>query len=126
MKKVLIVEDEQAYIRLLRDKLASRYQIIDARNGKKGLSLALKEKPDLILLDIRMPVMDGLSALKELRKDKYGKTARVILLTNLEANDKIIGQVTKDLPAYYFVKSDVGLEDILKKIDELLGDEATE
>lgn len=120
MKKILIIEDELAYVRLLRDKLIRRYDVLHAPDGKEGLNLALKQHPDLILLDVRMPKMDGLTVLKELRKDKRGKTAKVILLTNLEANDKVIIQVTRDLPTYYFVKSDVELDYVLEKIQDLL------
>lgn len=120
MKKILIVEDELAYVRLLQDKLGHSYDIMHAPDGKDGLDKALKQKPDLILLDVRMPKMDGLTMLKELRKDTYGRRAKVILLTNLEASDKIIMQVTKDLPTYYFVKSDVELDYVLGKIQDLL------
>ncbi len=120
MKKILIIEDELAYVRLLRDNLAQAYEVLAAQDGEKGLDVAKKEKPDLILLDIRMPKMDGMTVLEELRKDPYGKSAKVILLTNLEANEKIIAQVTKDLPTYYFVKSDIKLSDLIDKIRELL------
>lgn len=120
MKKILIIEDELAYVRLLRDKLGSSYKVMHAENGEEGLKTALKQKPDLILLDIRMPKMDGLRVLKELRKDAYGKKVKVILLTNLEASDKVIASVTRDLPTYYFVKSDVELEYVLEKVQELL------
>ncbi len=120
MKKVLIVEDELAYVRLLRDKLSRTCEVLHAGDGQAGLQLALKNKPDLIVLDVRMPKMDGLSVLEELRKDKYGKTAKVILLTNMEASDKIVMRVTKDVPTYYFVKSDVELDYVLEKIQDLL------
>jgi len=120
MKKILIIEDELAYVRVLRDSLGPTYEVSDAQDGEAGLAMAIKEKPDLILLDIRMPKMDGMTVLREIRKDAYGKTAKVILLTNLEANDDIVAQVTKDLPTYYFVKSDVKLNDLLRKIQELI------
>jgi DNA-binding response OmpR family regulator len=116
MKKILIVEDEIAYVKLLRTRLEFNYKVLDASNGKDGLAIAKKEHPDLILLDIIMPIMDGMAMLKELRKDHWGKEAKVILLTNLEASEKIVTQVTTDLPIYYFVKSDVKLDDLLDKI----------
>lgn len=122
MKKILIIEDEPAYARLLSDKLGRSYEMLYAPDGKKGLSMAIKQQPDLILLDIRMPKMDGMAILKKLRKDKRGKETKVILLTNLEANDKIVIQVSKDLPTYYFVKSDVEFDYILEKIQDLLRD----
>lgn len=123
MKKILIVEDELAYIKLLQDQLTLKgYEVITAKDGKEGLSMAQKEKPDMILLDIRMPVMDGMMMLSLLRKDKSGKATKVIMLTNLEPDDKIIGDVIKDQPTYYFVKSDVKLEDMLDKIHDLLAE----
>lgn len=123
MKKILIVEDELAYVKLLRDQLTAKgYQVIEAKDGKEGLEMAKKENPDMILLDIKMPLMDGMTMLDLLRKDEQGKSTKVIVLTNLEPDDKIIKDVVKDQPAYYFVKSDVKLEDMLDKIKSLLSE----
>lgn len=121
MKKILLIEDDLTYINLLNDHLSSNgYDVIKAHNGKEGLSLAKKEHPDLILLDVRMPVMDGLTMLGELRKDVYGKSARVILLTNLEPSDTMIKDIIAHKPSFYLVKSDISLIDLLEKIEELL------
>ena len=122
MKKVLIIEDELAYVRLLSDKLKDSYQVLDAANGKLGLEMAKKHKPDLILLDNIMPEMDGMTMLSELRKDPYGKTAKMIILTNLEANSTIIMQTVQTQPVYYFVKSDTNLNGLIEKIKELLSE----
>lgn len=124
MKKILIVEDELAYLKLLGSQLTAQgYEVIEATDGKAGLEVAKKEKPDLILLDIRMPVMDGLAMLKLLRQEVSGKTIKVIILTNLEPDDKIIEEVVNDLPSYYFVKSNIQFNSLLEKIDELLKEE---
>lgn len=121
MKKILIVEDEIAYLKLLSTLLAKKnYFVVEATNGKEGLKKAKSEKPDLILLDIRMPVMDGMAMLDLLRKDVISKKTQVILLTNLEPDEKIISKVILDQPSYYFVKSDIQLNDLLAKIEELL------
>ena len=121
MKKILIVEDEPSYVKLLESQLKHIYEILEATDGKSGLALAKQEHPDLILLDIVLPVMDGMSVLAELRKDPvYGKNVKVILLTNLETTDEIIYQVTDDLPVYYFIKSDVKLADLISKIEAIL------
>lgn len=123
MKKILIIEDDLAYSKLLNDQLTERsYKIFTAFDGVAGLSKAKKEKPDLILLDIRMPKMDGLTMLKALRKDSRGKKTKTIMLTNLEPDETIVHKVVDDQPAYYFVKSDTKLEDLIKKIDELLAE----
>jgi DNA-binding response OmpR family regulator len=83
-KKILIVEDEASIANVLKLKLEKEgYKILLASNGKKGLVAALKEKPNLILLDIIMPVMDGLTMLEKLRADKVGKKIDVLVLTNL-------------------------------------------
>ncbi len=122
MQKILVIEDELAYLKLLNSQLTQKgYQVIEAINGKKGLEAAEKENPDLILLDIRMPVMDGIAMLELLRKEEAGKKAKVIMLTNLEPDDKIIGKVVADQPSYYFVKSDIQFNDLLNKIKDLLG-----
>lgn len=124
MKKILVVEDELAYLKLLNSQLTEKgYQVIEAINGKIGLEKAKSENPNLILLDIRMPVMDGMAMLELLRKEETGKKTKVIILTNLEPDDKIIGEVTRDQPTYYFVKSDVQFDVLLEKIKELLAEE---
>ncbi len=121
MKKILVIEDEFSYLKLLEIELQSHgYEVIKANDGRKGLELAKKHHPDLILLDIRMPEMDGMTVLQELRKDEYGRTAKVILLTNLEPSDDMIKNVIIGKPSYYFVKSDIKLSDLLEKVAELL------
>lgn len=122
MKKILIVEDEGAYLKLLKDQLTQKgYVVAQAVEGKEGLEKVQSERPDLILLDIKMPVMDGITMLDLLRKKEVGKKTKVIMLTNFEPDDKILGGVMRDLPSYYFVKSDISLDQLLEKIDELLG-----
>jgi CheY-like chemotaxis protein len=121
MKKILIVEDETSYLELLSSQLTkSGYQVIESTNGQDGLKQVKKHNPDLILLDIRMPVMDGMTMLDLLRKEKIGKEVKVILLTNLEPDDKITSRVLVDRPEYYFVKSDIKLDELLDKIKDML------
>lgn len=118
-KKILIVEDEEDLRQALTDELQrEKYEVIIAHNGKEGLDLALKQHPDLILLDIVMPEMGGMTMLKQLRADEWGKKAQVIMLTNLNATDKILQQVTEDEPSYYLVKSDWKIADIVNKVKE--------
>jgi len=120
MKKILIVEDELAYITLLNKTLSKNYEVYQARNGRDGFDMAVRNHPELILLDIKMPVMDGLDMLSELRKVPYGKKAKVILLTNLEPSEHIIERVVKELPTYYWVKSDIQLNELVSKVQELM------
>lgn len=122
-KRILIVEDEEAILRAISDILLSQgFTTILARNGEEGLQIAQKQHPNLILLDIFMPKMDGLVMLQKLRLDGWGKTAPVIILTNLSPNsNSVITTVLKNEPAYYLVKSDVKLEGIVEKVKEVLG-----
>ena len=121
MKKILIIEDDPSYQKLLNDQLTKNGQgISNAKDGREGLASALSQHPDLIILDIKMPGMDGLAMLDELRKDEYGKSAKVIILTNLEPNDKILRKILEDLPTYYLVKSDIQLNELLEKIKDIL------
>jgi CheY-like chemotaxis protein len=123
MKKILVVEDELAYLKLLNTQLTAKgYTVIEAVNGKLGLEKVKKEKPDLVVLDVRMPVMDGMTMLDLLRKDEASKNTKVIILTNLEPDDRIIGKVVNDQPSYYFVKSDIQISDLLEKIKDLLAE----
>lgn len=78
-----------------------------------------KEKPDLILLDIKMPVMDGVTMMNLLGKEDAKK---VIILTNYEPDKKIINTVMKNTPLHYFIKSDVQFGDLMQKVDEALAD----
>ncbi len=123
MKKILVVEDELAYLKLLNYQLTEKgFEVLEAINGKIGLAKAKSESPDLILLDIRMPVMDGMAMLSLLRKGEAGKKTKVIMLTNLEPDDKILREVASDEPSYYFVKSDIQFNELLEKINELLAE----
>lgn len=81
-KKILIVDDEVDLVNLLRVRFESYgYTVISAFDGGEGVKLALKEKPDLILLDIMMPKMDGYTALKILKGEDTTKDIPVIMLT---------------------------------------------
>jgi len=83
-KKILIVEDEEPLKLTLKKKFKNEgFSVLEATNGEDGLKLTQEKKPDLILLDIVMPVMDGMTMLKKLRKQDFGKEMPVILLTNL-------------------------------------------
>ena len=81
MDKLLIVDDEEAMRRLLRINLEDRYEIMDTGNPEQALAMALQDKPNAILLDLRMPNMNGLDALKAIRVVK--PDAKVIILTTL-------------------------------------------
>lgn len=116
MKKILIIEDDKVIVKALLTKLkVNGLSVISASNGLDGLSLAKKEKPDLILLDLVMPKMGGIEMLTELRKDTWGKDAEVIVLTVVNELDKIEKIIS--LGCFeYLIKTDWNLDNIVQKI----------
>jgi len=120
-KIILVVEDEEPLRMVLRDVLTVEgYGVLEAKNGLEGLEAALREHPDLILLDILMPKMDGLEMLKKLREDEWGRKAPVIVLTNLSDNEDIAKAVDEDV-FEYFVKTDIKINEVIARIREKIG-----
>ena len=120
-KKVLIIDDDEATSAALETKFGiDGFTVLLANNGEKGLIIAQELKPDIILLDIIMPKMDGLTFLKKLREDGWGKNVPVIILTNLSDDEKISEAVTAGTYEY-LIKSDWWLEDVVKKVKNKLG-----
>jgi two-component system, OmpR family, alkaline phosphatase synthesis response regulator PhoP len=121
-KVILIIEDEPPMLNILADKLdEDGFATLQARNGEEGLRLALQHHPDLILLDILMPKMNGITTIHKLREDTWGKTVPVVMLTNVSPDsNETLQEIIKSQPAYYFVKSDIQLTEIVEKVKEVL------
>lgn len=119
-KKILIVEDEFALRDTLKEVLLHEgFSVSAATDGEEGLALALREHPDLILLDIILPRMDGITMLKKLREDAWGKGVKVILLTNVDTTKEVAAAIEQG--AYeYLVKSDWKIEDVVAMIKKEL------
>ncbi len=119
-KKILIVEDEQSYQNILIEKLKKEdFEILLAQNGEEGLKIALETHPDLILLDIQMPQMDGIEMAKNLRVDKWGEHVKIIIISNISDVDKI-RQALQNKVFEYFLKTETKLEDLITRIKEVL------
>jgi len=118
MKKVLLlVEDDEALLDALKSELNQKdeFVVFVAKDGNEGLEVALREHPQLILLDLLMPKMDGIAMLKKLREDEWGKNVKVIILTNLDDKNKIAEAVANRV-FDYMIKSNWKLGDIYKKV----------
>ena len=120
---ILIIEDEKSLRGALVDILRLKdFAPIEARIGKEGLRMALSKHPQLILLDLIMPEMDGMTTLKKIREDSWGKDVPIIILTNLSAtNDQAVTDALTHTSTYFLIKSDWKLRDIVNKIEEILG-----
>lgn len=119
-KKILIVEDEATLHKALVDSLMqSGYETLSALDGELGWDLISKEIPDLVLLDIILPKLDGFEILAKMKEDPKTADIPVIILTNLGDISDI--QKALDLGAStYLVKADFHLEDVLKKVEQTL------
>lgn len=122
MKKILVVEDEKELLEIISSQLREAgFEVATAVDGMAGLDEALRLHPDLILLDIVMPRMDGLTMLAKLRKDAWGVGAKVILLTNLSDNEKVAEAMANG--SYdYLVKADWNIHDVVKMVKEKMGE----
>lgn len=120
MKKILLVEDEQFLSEMYQMKLESEgYDVFFAANGKDGLEIAIKEKPDLVLLDLLMPIMDGYEMLTELRKNKETKNLKVCILSNLGQLSEI--NRSKEIGIEGFlIKANLTPSQLVENVEKLL------
>lgn len=120
MKKILFVEDESALQKTFSEILKQEgYEVISALDGESGLNLAKSEKPDLILLDLILPKMDGFEVLAELKNNPETKSIPVIVLTNLE-NIEDVDKAIQLGAMTYLVKAQYSLKDVIEKIKKAL------
>jgi DNA-binding response OmpR family regulator len=118
--KILIVEDEEILLTALSEELKSEgFNIVGAKDGVEGVEKAQVEKPDLILLDLVMPRLDGIGALKQLKEGEQTKDIPVVILTNLSDYDKISDALTLGAMDY-LVKANYRLEDLVNKVKTVL------
>jgi DNA-binding response OmpR family regulator len=115
---VLIIDDEDS----LRSILAQKFKdegiaSYTAADGREGVEVALLRKPDIILLDVMMPEMDGFDVLEELRKDEWGKDVSVILLTNSSSVDTVAKAVATGM-SEFLVKTEMKLEEVVEHVKE--------
>jgi len=118
-KKVLIVEDDKDFRFILQINFGKEgFSVVTAENGEQGLSLVEKEKPDLIILDILMPIMDGIEMAKQVKQK--GINIPIVFLTNMSDIDHI-SQAQEIVLSDYIIKSDVSVEKIVAVAKTKLG-----
>jgi DNA-binding response OmpR family regulator len=120
MAKIAIVEDDAAIVQMYRMKFEDEgYEVATATDGQAGLDLIKQSVPDILLLDLMMPEMDGAEMLVKLRKESWGKNLKVIVLTNMgesEAPQKIRDMGVKD----FIVKADMTPKQVADRIKAVL------
>ncbi len=120
-KKILAVDDENDALLILKTTLTGEgYEVLTATNGPDALALAQEEKPDLIILDLLMPEMDGFEVLQELKAAEDTGVIPVIVVSGVSERDKIKGALSKGID-YYIIKP-YEYEDLIKKVKTALGE----
>jgi two-component system alkaline phosphatase synthesis response regulator PhoP len=114
--KILVIDDEPNIVQTLQDRLEMNdYEVVTAGNGKEGLKKALQEKPDVLLLDVIMPIMDGHEMLEALRKQPGGNYSSVIMLTARSQTQDIARANACGIDDYIVKPFD--LSELLEKIE---------
>ncbi len=122
LKKILVVEDHEAFSQIVNDLLAVLHPqatVLNARNGQEGLEVALAEKPDLILLDLLMPVMDGYEMTLALREQMDGKLPPIVVMTNardVELTIMRMGRMSSSL-----LRKPFSLDELEEALNEAVG-----
>ena len=121
-KLILIVEDEKALTQSLESALKETYEIALASTGQEGIEQAQRHRPDLILLDIQLPDINGIEVLQQLKHSAKTELIPVMILTNLGDADTV-GRILKAGGTTYLVKSDHSLEEVARRIDQEINPE---
>lgn len=120
-KKVLIVQDDIALLRALMERCRmEHFEILTAQDGEEGLKAALENHPDMVLVDIIMPKMDGIQMIEELRKDPWGKDADIIILTNSTENS-YVANALKNGVHDYIILTQWDPTDVINRVRARLG-----
>lgn len=117
--RVLVVEDDEEIRNLLQKMLARSYTVVAAAGGRAGLLLAKKSKPDLLLLDVMLPEIDGFDLAAQIRNEKDLSDVPIIFLTARDtAKDTIKGI---QAGARHYLTKPFSIKDVLSKIEKILG-----
>ncbi len=119
-RKILIIEDEKYLLEMYQSRFEkSGHQVLTAANGRTGLKLAQRERPNLIILDILMPTMDGFEVVKKIRADSQLKKIPILILSNLGQPDEIKEGLRLGADDYV-IKTDLTPSELLEKAERML------
>ncbi len=120
-KKVLIIEDEPTVLYALQKTVSEAgYEVLTAEEGEKGLEMIKKEMPDLVLLDIILPKINGFDILEFAKMEEKTKNIPIIMLTNLNDKDSITKSATLGA-AGHLIKIENHPKDVVNYINKIFG-----
>lgn len=125
MTRIAIIEDDSVISQMYRMKFeAGGFEVQVANNGRDGVALVEQFAPDIVLLDLQMPIMNGNEALRLIRQEEWGKTVPVLILTNLGEEE-----APKDIRSLgiesYIVKADLTPRQVVERVETTLGISST-
>ena len=118
--RILLVDDSETILMLEKSILRNRYDLITARNGKEGVAKAIETKPDLILMDVMMPEMDGIEAVKQLRQHEALQAVPIVMVTT-ESEAECMEAAYESGCSDYITKP-IDQRELVTKVASLLGE----
>lgn len=120
MTKIAIIEDDQTISQMYRMKFeAEGFDVEMARDGRQGVAAVKRMRPDIVLLDLQMPEMDGAEALTEIRSHSWGEAIPVIILTNMGEEESPASLKTLNVSSY-IVKADLTPSQVVARVKDTL------
>ncbi len=121
-RKILIIDDDEMILKSLVNLFEmEKFQVFHAHDGDEGLREAFIKEPDLIITDIDMENLSGISVLHEVRKGgDWGAKVPIIMFTNFDGDGEEMAGIERDHPSFFLKKSEVAPAEILAKVKELL------
>lgn len=120
MAKILFIEDDPLIVKIYTTRLtADGYQVLSAENGEDGIKLAETETPDLVILDIMMPKIDGFGVLEKLRANEQMKTKPILVYSNLAQEEEIKRAQTLGATEF-IIKANLSPTEMVEKIKKYL------
>ena len=126
MKKVLLVDDDRDFVESTRTLLEEKFEVVVAYDGDQGIAKAREEKPDLIILDVIMPVEDGFTAADEIAGDEELSKIPLILLTSFGSRMTRETEIPRsrgmEVSADDYIEKPVEPDELLERITRLIGE----
>lgn len=120
---ILLVDDEPAIREMYQRRLIQEgYKVITASNGREGIEMTKQHKPDMVLMDVKMPEMDGIEAATKLKEDSELKNIKIVFLTAFSdpARPEIDRKIAKGIGAEDFIEKSLRLNEFVERVNQIV------